>query len=68
MSERLTPNERELLEIMDGRAPAGTWGAWVTAALEGLETAGYAERTDEWGDIHYWITPAGRAALGEKEG
>lgn len=55
----LSELEAELLETMIGVRPAGPWGAWVTACLEGLCGARYVVQEG----THYWITDAGRAAL-----
>lgn len=62
---KLTDYEIELLEIMDGRRPPGPWGAWITAALEGLHADGLAELESEEGRAAWRITPAGRTALSE---
>lgn len=69
---KLTELERELLESMAGRRTHHangreiTWGAWMSACLESLESAGLIIATPQARGHTYNLTPAGRLAISGK--
>ena len=67
---KLSEFEKDILRCLNGEdVPRLAWGAAMGEAIEHLSGRGYVRLSlREPGSARYVITPAGRAALGGKDG